>query len=71
MRKEFKTHLLNEKGLKEIKEIAGIYNELLNVICALVPESRELTIAKTKLEEACFFSKKAVAGKEDNHKQGV
>lgn len=58
---EFKVHILNEQGIEVVKKIADLYNQLLIDIMDRVTPSRELSIVKTKLEEACFFSKKAAA----------
>lgn len=67
----FSVHLLNELGLKKAAVIADAFNGLLwqlqsggtNALC---PEGREFAIVKTKLEEACFFAKKAMANVAEN-----
>lgn len=66
MNKEFQVHLLNEQGKAKAQSIAEAFDECLNKISALCPPSRELSLARTKLEEACFFAKKAMAGVEEN-----
>ena len=57
----FEVHRLNEAGLEKAGVIANAFNELLNEIRPLVPEGREWSIVKTKLEEACFYAKKGLA----------
>jgi hypothetical protein len=66
MNKEFAIHMLNELGKIKAKEIADAFDECLERIKEVCPEGRELSIAKTKLEESCFFSKKAMASAEGN-----
>lgn len=69
MRKEFEVHLLNEEGIKLAKEMAQKFSDLLEW-CHGVGQSpsRELSLVATKLEEACFFAKKAMAQKPENQK---
>jgi hypothetical protein len=57
----FEVHLLNETGIEKSRTIAEAYNSLLNEIRPLVPEGREWSIIKAKLEEACFYTKKGMA----------
>lgn len=61
MRKEFQVHKLNQSGLAKANQIAGAFDTLLGQLEGLCPEGREFSIVKTKLEEASFFAKKAVA----------
>lgn len=61
MNKEFEVHLLNDAGIGKAKEIALAFDSLLNHLSDLCPEGRELSIVKTKLEEASFFAKKSMA----------
>lgn len=57
----FRTHMLNEQGKTHAEVIANGFNDLLALIKTYCPESREFSICKTKLEEACFYAKKAMA----------
>jgi hypothetical protein len=57
----FQVHRLNTSGQIKAKFVAEQFNELLSHVQAQVPVGRELAIVKTKLEEACFFAKKAIA----------
>jgi hypothetical protein len=61
MNKEFEVHMLNETGKQNAKEIAETFDTCLNKLTELCPEGRSFSIVKTKLEEACFFAKKAMA----------
>ena len=66
MNPEFKIHKLNESGLEKCKQIAEEFDKLLIMIAAFCPQSREISIVKTKLEESCFFAKKAIAVQPSN-----
>lgn len=77
MNQEFEVHILNEEGIEKAKQIAHIFEgtlEQLKLVClrstqprngimlpSTVYGAREFAITKTKLEEACFFAKKAMA----------
>jgi|GEM_PF-3123487 len=59
----FKVHLLNDKGIERAKLMQTKFEELVEVLkteCGC-EEGRQLNLALTKLEEACFFAKKAMA----------
>ncbi len=57
----FKVHKLNKIGLAKAQTLANNFEDLANAIVEMSHESREQSIALTKLEEACFFAKKALA----------
>lgn len=57
----FKVHRLNETGMERAARIATSFDALLTELEAVCPDSREMSIVRTKLEEACFFAKKAMA----------
>ena len=58
---------LNDEGKAKAAEIAVVFTELLRDLEELIPgNSREFSIAKTKLEEASFFAKKALCHYEGN-----
>ena len=61
MNKEFEVHILNEDGIQKARDIAEIFDHTLELLKQFCPESREFSIVKTKLEEACFFAKKSMA----------
>lgn len=58
---EFATHMLNETGKIKASRIREYFDFLLESLGQHCPPSREFSIVKTKLEEACFFAKKAMA----------
>jgi hypothetical protein len=58
----FRAHKLNETGLANANLITNAFNELLDKITPLcLLSGRELALVRTKLEEASFFAKKAMA----------
>lgn len=57
----FEVHKLNPVGFMKADSIADAFDTLLYRLKQLCPEGRELSIVKTKLEEAAFFAKKAMA----------
>lgn len=69
MRKEFEVHMLNETGKGKARSIATAFSDLLEKVeatCMGASGGRELALVRTKLEEACFFAKKAMAGNVEN-----
>lgn len=63
----FKTHRLNAQGVEKAKAIAQAFTELIEALD--LPPGRESAIVYTKLEEACFFAKKAIANKTENQEE--
>ena len=61
MNKEFTFHKLNSDGMIKADLIAREFDRLLEALAPLCPTGREMSITRTKLEEACFFAKKAMA----------
>ncbi len=64
----FEVHMLNDAGKEKACKIADDFNALLVNLqdtCG-IEGSREMSIVKTKLEEACFFAKKAMANRIGN-----
>jgi len=76
LHKEFEVHQLNEEGVKKARQLALAFDGLLTGVeelCGVTsqgatPVGRELSIVRTKLEEACFFAKKAIALIPENQK---
>lgn len=62
---EFEVHRLNERGLACCEEVARLFDDLLHALegptAGELSQSRERAIVVTKLQEACFFAKRAVA----------
>jgi hypothetical protein len=62
MNPEFETYVLDSEGIEAAQIVAQIFNNALNLLLPLTGSSgREVSIVRTKLEEDCFFSKKAVS----------
>lgn len=68
MNQEFQVHILAQNGIDKAQEIAAVFDTALNQLKEICPESRSFSIVKTKLEEACFFAKKAMASDPTNQK---
>lgn len=70
----FEVHILNDNGNAKAKGIARAFDSLLltlNELCLGDSNglpSREFSIVRTKLEEAAFFAKKAMASLPQNQK---
>ena len=70
MRDEFKVHLLNDRGLKLAADLAESFSDLVaycEEVCG--PPSRERSLGITKLQEACFWFKRAIANEAVNQVQ--
>lgn len=61
MHQAFQVHRLNEEGTRKARYIADHFDILLELLPSVCPPGREMSIVVTKLEEACFFAKKAMA----------
>lgn len=61
MNPEFEVHTLNTDGKAKAVAIALAFSNLLEELFTLCPPGRELSLVRTKLEEASFFAKKAMA----------
>lgn len=61
MANEFTVHRLNENGLLACEELAKEFSNLLAVVEGHIPAGRERSLVVTKLQEACFFAKRALA----------
>jgi hypothetical protein len=71
VRTEFAVHMLNDVGKGKAQSLAGEFHGFLcslEGICGA--EGREMAIVRTKLEEACFFAKKAMASRPE-HQESV
>jgi len=66
-RSEFTMHLLNPEGIAKARLIAEVMTDTLNRLEELCgTSSREMAIVRTKMEEAAFFAKKAMAVNPNN-----
>lgn len=66
MRDLFQVHKLNPDGIQKARAIAIAFNQLVDQLEAMCPHSRERSLAMTHLEQACIYSKKAMAMKPEN-----
>lgn len=72
MRDEFAVHTLNESGKNRAQLLAASFARCLDEVEALtgsLNNGRELALVRTKMEEACFFAKKAMAKQLVNQQQ--
>lgn len=67
----FETHKLNDQGFEAVKQFKTTMAKAVTEVMEMLPEGREKSIFKTKLEEAMFFGTKALASKEENHTEVV
>ena len=67
MDKAFQTHKLNQRGFAAATDIAESFDRLLINLAVFGCDTgtREFAIVRSKLEEACFFAKKAMAQRSD------
>ena len=68
----FQVHALNDDGMNKAKAIAEDFSNLVSKLEAILGDgvkSREFSLVKTKLEEAAFFAKKAMAVQAENQKK--
>jgi hypothetical protein len=69
MQPEFEVHILNEEGIKKARDLATLFDTLLEAVLLINPHSsREMSLVRTHLEIASFFAKKAMASQSVNQK---
>jgi hypothetical protein len=67
VRSEFGVHLLNPEGISKAQKIATILSNTLDALEDLCgKDGREMAVVRTKMEEAGFFAKKAMACRSEN-----
>lgn len=75
IRREFSVHLLNERGIDRAKRLGEAFSALLDVVEEVSgsrtpgDHQRELALVRTKLQEASFFAKRAMAMTPENQKE--
>lgn len=62
----FEMHMLNDQGKEAVKTFKTGLAKSVTVALDQLPEGREKSVFKTKIEEAVFFGTKAIASKEGN-----
>jgi hypothetical protein len=67
IRDEFAVHMLNQLGKDRAADIAKQFTVCLNNLEAIIgADGREMAIVRTKLQEAAFFAKRAMAVRSEN-----
>lgn len=66
VRDEFAVHMLNESGIEKAKALAEGFSVLLEACETFA--GRDVAIVRTKLQEASFFAKLAMACRAENQK---
>jgi hypothetical protein len=68
----FEVHKLNDDGMKKATALQTAFKEFLIELEDICGEkSREMSIVRTKLEEASFFAKRAMAMMPENHTEVI
>lgn len=68
-RSEFSIHMLNEAGIAKAERIALAFTHCLDEVEDTVGgDGREMALVRTKLQEAAFFAKRAMAVRPENQK---
>lgn len=67
----FETHKLNELGFKVVKEFKEDLSLAISKAMVLIPEGRDKSIFKTKIEEAVFFGTRGIASDKNNHTEVI
>lgn len=67
----FDSHKLNEQGFKEMNEFKSNMSVTVAKVMELMPDGRDKSLFKTKLEEAVFFGAKAIASKGGNFSEMI
>jgi len=63
----FSTVQLSFEGLRKVNTLRESFTEMVEIIEAILPGySREISIIRTKLEEASFYAVKAVRNYKEN-----
>lgn len=67
IRDEFAVHMLNQLGKDRAADIAEQFSVCLNNLEAIIgADGREMAIVRTKMQEAAFFAKRAMAVRPEN-----
>ncbi len=67
IRDEFSWARLNELGISRATEVARFFSTLLDSLESITPgNGRSMAIVRTKLQEASYFAKRAVAEQTEN-----
>ena len=70
IRPEFTVHMLNDCGKSKATAIAQTLTSTLDDLESICgKDGREMAVVRTKLEEACFFAKRAMAQRAENQQE--
>jgi len=70
IRDEFAVHRLNDEGMARAKDLGKLFTVFLNNLESQCGAGgREMAIVKTKLQEAAFFAKRAIAVVPENQEK--
>jgi hypothetical protein len=67
MNQLFNSFQLTQEGIEKLEKVSIQFDDLLIFLSKQCEESREFSLCKTKLEEACFYAKKSISI--TNHKK--
>lgn len=67
----FDFHKLNETGINEVRAFKTAMAAAVQIVIDIMPEGREKSVFKTKIEEAVFFGTKAISSKDGNFEEIV
>ena len=63
----FESHKLNESGAQKVARFKRAMDYTMGNVLAIIPEGREKSIFKTKMEEGVMFAVKAIAADPSNN----
>jgi hypothetical protein len=70
IRSEFDVHMLNDEGIAKACAIALLFTRTLDGLeAAIGADGREMAVVRTKLQEAAFFAKRAMAMRPENQRR--
>ncbi len=70
IRDEFAVHRLNSAGMEKATVIAEAFSTcLVDIEAVSGSEGREMAIVRTKLQEAAFYAKRAMAVRPENQER--
>ena len=64
----FEVHILNDLGKEKARQLQAVFAHFLDTlehVCG--KDGREMAIVRTKLEEASFYAKRAMAMRPEHH----
>lgn len=67
----FETHKLTEDGFKAVATFKTILSKAVSEAMSMIPEGRDKSIFKTKMEEAVFFGTRGIASAPENFSEIV